>query len=73
LASILTSNSDFPFGLLPATSVDIARDFLPWQQICKSFFQSRLGFPPPSKFLDAFFSLQMTIFRQWRSTFAPVL
>jgi len=35
---------DFPFGFLPTTSVGRFFDFLPSQQVCKSFFQSALGF-----------------------------
>jgi hypothetical protein len=37
-------NLDFPFGFLPTTGMGVFRDFLPLQQVCKSFFQSALGF-----------------------------
>jgi hypothetical protein len=35
---------DFLFGFFPTTGVGLFRDFLPAPQICKSFFQSTLGF-----------------------------
>jgi hypothetical protein len=37
---------DFPYGLMPTNGVGDFRDFLPAPWICKSFFQSDLGFCP---------------------------
>ena len=44
--SVLAFIRDFPYGLMPTNGVGDFRDFLPAPRICKTFFQSALGFCP---------------------------